>query len=150
MDERHVVTCFLLRRDDGADRVLVARRSDRVGTYQGQWGAISGFVESTPAAQALIEIEEETGLPPDAVRIIRTGTPLVVDDAALARRWIVHPFLAEVLAPAAIALDWEHTEARWVAPEAVATLDAVPRLAEALAAVYPPVASAAGGSTQRP
>jgi 8-oxo-dGTP pyrophosphatase MutT (NUDIX family) len=152
MVERHVVSCFLLRRDAGEDRVLLACRSERVGSYQGRWAAISGYVDTTPAAQALVEIAEETGLPPDAVRLLRAGEPLTVDDAALGCRWIVHPFLFEVASPEAIRLDWEHTEARWVAPGDVAALATVPRLADALAAVYPPLDPPAGtgGSTQRP
>ncbi|MCC6627369.1 MAG: hypothetical protein IT340_08215 [Chloroflexi bacterium] len=57
-----------------------------------------------------------------------------------------------LLAPAAIVLDWEHTEAHQVTPAEVAALDTAPRLAEALAAIYPPLepVAAAGGSTQRP
>lgn len=89
------MTCFLPRQGGGADRVLVARRSDRVGDCRGRRAAISGFVETTPAAQALVEIEEETGLSPTAVRTVRTGMPLVVEDAALAA---VYPPLEPVAA----------------------------------------------------
>ncbi|ELK44964.1 translation initiation factor aIF-2B subunit alpha, partial [Haloferax sp. BAB-2207] len=40
----HVVTVFL--RHDG--RVLLTRRSDAVGTYQGRWAGVSGYVEGDP------------------------------------------------------------------------------------------------------
>ena len=43
---------------------------------------------------------------------------------------------------AAIALDWEHTEARWVRPRALGRYRTVPRLGEALARVYPPTRDA--------
>lgn len=39
---RHVTTAFV-QRPDGA--VLLVKRSGRVGTYQHQWGAISGGLE---------------------------------------------------------------------------------------------------------
>jgi len=59
-----VVTCFLLRFDDGEPRLLLVRRSQRVGSYQGRWAGVSGFVEkdTTPDEQAYTEIREETGL----------------------------------------------------------------------------------------
>ena len=40
MDERHVVTCFLLDRAADGDRLLLVRRSGRVSTYQGRWAGI--------------------------------------------------------------------------------------------------------------
>src|SRR5215510_15987561 len=91
----HVVTCFLLRRDGGADRVLLVRRSDRVGTYRGAWAGISGFVEPgvTPLEQAYTELREEAGLSPDDLQLLCTGTPLGVRDEDLGREWVVHPFL---------------------------------------------------------
>jgi 8-oxo-dGTP pyrophosphatase MutT (NUDIX family) len=145
MDERHVVTCFLLHRGLAGDRVLLVRRSDRVGTYRGRWAAISGTVDSTPDRQALVEIAEETGLAPGQVRLLASGAPLIVDDPALARRWVVHPYLFAIDDPAAVRLEWEHTEARWVSPEELGRFETVPQLAAALASVYPP-AGASGPS----
>ena len=61
--EKQVVTCFLRNRGD----VLLLRRSQRVGSYQGKWGAVSGYVEGTPEETAWREIEEETGLRAEVV-----------------------------------------------------------------------------------
>ena len=60
----HVVTCFLLRQDTAEPRMLIVQRSQRVGSYHGQWAGVSGFVETgiTPDEQAYTEIREETGL----------------------------------------------------------------------------------------
>jgi 8-oxo-dGTP diphosphatase len=138
MDERHVVTCFLLHRGATGDRLLLARRGGRVSTYRGRWAGISGTIETTPDRQALTEIGEETGLLPGQVRLLARGEPLTVEDRRLARRWVVHPYLFAIDEPAAIRLDWEHTEARWVTPTEIAALPTVPRLVEALARVYPP------------
>jgi len=56
--EKRVVTCFL--ESDG--EILILRRSRQVGSYQGKWAGVSGFIETTADEQALVEIEEETGL----------------------------------------------------------------------------------------
>lgn len=140
--ERHVVTCFLLRRSPAGDQILLVRRSAAVSTYPGRWAGISGSVETTPAAQALVEIAEETGLAPSAVRLLARGAPLPVDDPALGRRWVVHPFLFLVEPSAAVRLDWEHTEGRWVAPAELPDYPTVPRLLDALVRVYPPAGAA--------
>lgn len=130
----HVVTAFL--RHDG--RILLLRRSDRVGSYRGCWAAVSGYLEEpTALAQALREIGEETGIPPAAVALAAEGEPMAVDDAALQRRWVVHPFLFDVASAPSVRLDWEHSAFRWVHPAELARLPTVPRLADALAACWP-------------
>jgi ADP-ribose pyrophosphatase YjhB (NUDIX family) len=144
MRETHVVTCFLLRTGPhGHDEVLILRRSGRVRTYRGRWAGVSGYVESmplrasSPEKQARREIHEETGLSPADAELVRTGEPLTFDDLDLDTRWTVHPFLFRVRPGAAIAIDWEHTEARWVRPRALGRYRTVPRLRDALARVYP-------------
>src|SRR5262249_31097895 len=119
--ETHVVTCFLLRRDGGADRVLLVRRSDRVGTYRGAWAGISGFVEPgvTPLEQAYTELREEAGLARDDLQLLRTGAPLGVRDEAIGRAWVVHPFLFLLAAPARVRTDWEAVAQQWIAPAAI-------------------------------
>lgn len=138
MRDVHVVTCFLLRRSEGADEVLLLRRSGRVGTYRGRWAGVSGYVEegATPLDQAYREMEEEVGLGRDAVRLLAEGEPLIVADESIDTRWTVHPFLFDLLRPEGLRLDWEHTEMRWLRPEEVAGTETVPALAEALSRVY--------------
>ena len=136
----HVVTCFLLRRDRGRDETLLARRSERVRTYRGAWGAISGYLEAdvTPLEQAYQEIREETGLQREDVSLLRAGAELAFRDEAIAQSWVVHPFLLLALRPDAIQHDWEAQEFAWTPVERVRELPTVPQLAEALARVYPP------------
>jgi 8-oxo-dGTP pyrophosphatase MutT (NUDIX family) len=149
MRETHVVTCFLLRTGPhGRDEVLILRRSGRVRTYRGRWAGVSGYLEGEPAEaraqppsaedQARREIQEETGLSPADAELARAGDPLTFDDPELDTRWTVHPFLFRVRPGATIAIDWEHTEARWVWPGTLARYRTVPRLREALARVYHP------------
>lgn len=135
-----VVTSFLLRNDAGRDVVLLVRRSQRVRTYRGAWAGISGYIEPgvTPLDQAYTELREETGLERGDVKLLRTSAPIAFHDAQLDQSWVVHPFLFAVEAPDHVRTDWEATEHRWVTPADVSTYETVPKLAEALASVYPP------------
>lgn len=131
METRRVVTSFL----EHGGKVLLLRRSQRVGTYRGRWAGVSGYLEEEdPLRQALREIEEETGLKPHQVRLVARGEPLEVIDGQI--RWIVHPFRFEVLEPEAIRLDWEHHEMRWVDPGELSAYPTVPQLRETLERVW--------------
>ncbi len=129
----HVVTCFLQRSDEKNVRVLIVQRSQRVGSYNARWGGISGFVEPnvTPDEQAYTEMREETGLQREQVRMLRRGTVVEHQDAALQRHFYVHPFLFEVLTPEAIQTDWEAVALRWITPDEIQGYETVPKLWEA-------------------
>ncbi len=131
--ETPVVTCFLTRMEGADSRILLVRRSQRVGSYNTRWAGVSGFIETgvTPDEQAFTEIREETGLQREQVRMLRRGLVIDYVDAALGRHWFIHPYLFEALSPDAIRLDWEATEMRWIAPSELATFETVPKLAEA-------------------
>lgn len=136
----HVVTCFVLRDAEGAEEVLLVRRSERVRTYRGAWAGVSGYLEPgvTPLEQAYTELREEAALAADDVTLVREGNPLPVEDAANRLSWVVHPFLFRLRPGAALTTDWEATAHQWMRPDALARLETVPKLAEAFAAVYPP------------
>ncbi len=135
MQETPVVTCFLRHRGE----VLLLRRSEAVGSYQGRWGGVAGHVEGDPDAAAMQEIEEETGLH-RAVTLARRGEPFAVEDEALGTRWIVHPYLFDCDSRDA-RLDWETTEAAWVAPTEILRRDTVPQLWTSYDHVAPSLAS---------
>lgn len=126
---RNVVTAFL--EHDG--KILLVRRSQAVRTHQGLWAGISGYLEHPPLEQALVEIEEETGLNKDDVELRRQGQPVDVRDPEHAIRWVVHPFLFHVKRPDTIRLDWENIEMRWILPAELGDYDTVPGLKDALA-----------------
>ena len=133
LTEKHVVTCFL--ESDG--EILLLRRSRKVGSYQGRWAGVSGYVESTPDEQAYIELVEETRLEREDVELCRKGEPLQVEDEQLGTRWIVHPYLFHIKNRDRIQTDWEHVEAKWISPLDIGKYNTVPRLQETLERVYP-------------
>ena len=123
-----MVTSFIRH----GDRILLLRRSKKVGTYKGRWAGVSGYLEEpTPLAQALKEINEETGLTESQVTLVSSGKSLEVFDQKLGFSWLVHPFLFETGVPEKIRLDWEHVDMQWVEPAALRQLPTVPKLAEA-------------------
>jgi len=132
LQEKHVVTCFL--ESDG--EILLLRRSDQVGSYQGRWAGVSGYIEKTADEQALDEIEEETGLFGEDLKLTKKGEPLVVEDEKLGVRWVVHPYLFHIKDRGKIKIDWEHKETRWIEPKDIGNYQTVPMLKETLARVY--------------
>ncbi|ELZ96529.1 translation initiation factor IF-2 [Haloferax mucosum ATCC BAA-1512] len=118
----HVVTAFL--RHGG--RVLLTRRSDRVGTYRGRWAGVSGYVESDPddaECDARRELEEEVGVT-DAT-LVRAGRPMTIIDEG--REWTVHPFLFDV-ADRAVEPNQELADVEWVHAPVICERGTVPEL----------------------
>lgn len=124
MNTTPVVTIFLRH----GDAVALVQRSSRVGTYQGCWSGISGYLEGDPAEHFKVELAEETGLIPENYTLLRRSAPVLVTDEASQKRWEVHPFLCEVHDPSRIRLDWENRELRWIAPEEIRQYPTVPGL----------------------
>jgi len=127
-----VVTCFL----ESNGEILLLRRSERVGSYQGRWAGVSGYIETTPDEQALVEIEEETSLSGEDLHLVRKGEPLPVEDTQFGVRWLVHPYLFHIKDRNKIQIDWEHKEVRWIAPGDIDNYQTVPMLGETLARVH--------------
>lgn len=134
-----VVTVFLV--SDG--KVALVKRSHRVGTYQGLWSGISGYLEGDPNRHFAVELSEETALTAGDYTLLRKAEPVSITDDEHARQWLVYPFLCEVHDPARIRLDWENTALHWVEPEQIAHLPTVPGLWEVYVQVSELAVSAA-------
>jgi 8-oxo-dGTP pyrophosphatase MutT (NUDIX family) len=79
--------------------VVLVRRTD-VGAHAGQLAFPGGKrepVDASPLETAMREAEEELGLTPDAVRAVERLPPV----RTLTTRFEIHPFLAEIVPPAA-------------------------------------------------
>lgn len=122
--ERHVVSTFLEREG----RILVVRRSERVGSFRGKWSGVSGYLEGDedPEARARQEVEEETGL--RDLALVARGR--VVRSRGEGTVYTIHPFRFRS-AGGDVRLDWENVESRWVSPDELSALDGVPKLHEA-------------------
>jgi PncC family amidohydrolase len=126
--EKRVVTSFI--RHNG--KILVFKRSRKVGTYQGLWSAVSGYLETKPLQQALKEIEEETGLSGDKVKLVKKSPPFNIIDESLKTRWKIYPFAFQTDHPRDVKMDWENIEFRWIDPGEIDLMSTVPGLKQAL------------------
>lgn len=123
MDRRTVVTAFLRRRGE----VLLRRRSEAVGSYPGQWGAVTGHAEEDPDDAVRREIREETGIDPGAATLVRRGEAFSLADDDLGIRWRVHPSLFDV-PDRSIEPNWETDRHEWTAPTEMLQRETVPGL----------------------
>lgn len=126
--EKKIVTCFL----ESNSEILILRRSEQVGTYQGKWAGVSGYIENSADEQAFTEIREETGLSEKNLKLVKRGELLIAEDEKLQTRWIVHPYLFHITDRRKINIDWEHKESRWIKPAEISNYETVPKLKEAL------------------
>ncbi|ELZ65187.1 translation initiation factor aIF-2B subunit alpha [Haloferax prahovense DSM 18310] len=139
----HVVTVFL--RNGG--RVLLARRSEAVGTYQGRWAGVSGYVEGDPddaERDARRELDEELGVREADADLVRAGAPVSVADEG--REWTVHPFLFDARSRDADPSE-ELAAVEWVHPTAIRDRETVPGLWTAYRRVAPAVETVADDET---
>ncbi|OHA87990.1 MAG: hypothetical protein A2653_02730 [Candidatus Zambryskibacteria bacterium RIFCSPHIGHO2_01_FULL_43_25] len=99
------------------DKVLLAKRSDKMITYKGLWSCLAGFVddEKTMEEKVIYEIEEELGLKKEDIKSVIKGDTYLFIDQELDREWIRHLYLVEITSPS-IKLSWEHSEYVWITP----------------------------------
>lgn len=118
--ETHVVSCIVR---DG-ERMLILKRSEKVGTFRGCWSGVSGYVEDdeTPDVTSKKELSEEIGYRAEPVQ---RGNSIVVRDENVL--WHIHPYLFEAR-DLNVEIDWEHTEYRWVRPCDLKEYETVPGL----------------------
>ena len=130
---RMVATAFL-QRSDG--KVLILRRSQKVGSYRGMWAGISGHVEpdETPLDTAIKEIGEETGIRGNSIQFIREGGEMKVIDCSSGITWLVHSFLFST-STTEVALDWEHDEHKWIDPATITDYETVEKLRDGMRSV---------------
>ena len=112
-------------------KILILKRSDKVGTYRGMWACVSGYIEEGEEAEetAKREITEELGLSKDDVKLLRKGDVIHARDNRML--WAIHPFLFEAN-KTEFKIDWEHVEYKWILPDEISSYNTVPKLKETI------------------
>lgn len=106
-------------------RLAILRRSPLVTGENGYWNVITGYVEPgvPPLQQAYLEIEEETGIGHEHLRLKKTAVQLLNDYSG--QVWKVHVFQFDS-ATDRIVLNWENDSAHWVAFDKLFDFETVP------------------------
>ncbi len=134
MQVKQVVTSFI----HSEGKIIILRRSQKVGTHPQKWAGVSGYLEKKeePLTRALREIEEETSLTQGMLKLIKTSEPIGIPDSEADIFWVIYPHLFNTQ-KSEIKTDWEHTEYRWIYPRDLPKYDVVPGLNETLQKVLP-------------
>ncbi|MFH1598006.1 MAG: alpha/beta hydrolase [Patescibacteria group bacterium] len=106
-------------------KLLMLKRSDRVGTHQGMWDCVGGYlmsdlardgelkIKEDPKTRAIYEIGEELGIARKDLKLIKEVKPVEWYDQPEDKTWYIYPFLFESKTEQ-IKLDWEHTNYKWI------------------------------------
>lgn len=115
-----VITVFV----EYENKLLLLKRSNKVGTYKGKWGTVAGYLDEIKPVEEKVreELEEEIGV--TDIESIKFGEFYKVEDYDIKRTWFVQPVLVK-LKSSDIKLDWEHTEFKWINKEEMKDYDLV-------------------------
>jgi dATP pyrophosphohydrolase len=115
------VVVFVVRPSEGGSDFLFLQRSG--GRFTDQWWPIAGTREDgeSPVETAVREIEEETGLTPDAVHATGIVAPRFDQPGNL------QIFVAFVTPDSEVRLNYEHSDFQWLSLDEVLTLRDVSR-----------------------
>jgi 8-oxo-dGTP pyrophosphatase MutT (NUDIX family) len=127
-----VITIFVIY--DG--KLLLMKRSNKVGTYKGKWMAVAGYYDEPVAIRTKVEEElrEEIGVV--NYKKIETFDSLLIEDKEINKNWIVFNALVELNTMPEIVLDWEHTEYVWINPKELVNYDVTPSLLQSFRKVF--------------
>jgi 8-oxo-dGTP pyrophosphatase MutT (NUDIX family) len=125
-DTALVITVFL----QYEDKILLLKRSNKVGTYQGKWNTVTGYLdEPRPLIEKIKEeLEEELGIKENIIKSYHLGKPFTFTDPRVQKTWIIHPAKVILKNKPEITLDWEHTEYCWIYPQEMKNYGTVPNL----------------------
>jgi len=128
MDRKEIVTSFLIKNG----KVLILKRSDKVGSFRGKWAGVSGFIEDENSLEAALrEIKEETGIDSKYLELLKIGVPFDIKDIMNDTIWSINPFLF-LFKGEKINIDWEHDTFEWVYPKEIENYDTVTNLKKTL------------------
>jgi len=122
----NVVLCFLLYKG----KVLLTKRGLEE-IYPKKWTGITGYIEGkdSPYKTALKEIEEETKINENNLRLLKAGKVVFVPDESIGIEWEVHPYFFKSETKD-VKLNEENDEYKWIDPTEIGEFDTVPMLKE--------------------
>lgn len=130
MRSTKIVTSFV----QSNEKLLLLKRSDRVRSMKGLWGAVSGIIENgeEPLKRAKIEIYEEIGVKSEQIQLLKAGQEMTISSPQYPdHQWMVFPFLFSTKVQK-ISLNWENTSYAWIEPQEIHKYETVPSLSEVL------------------
>jgi 8-oxo-dGTP pyrophosphatase MutT (NUDIX family) len=120
---RPVVSSLLINNGE----ILILQRSQAVGSFQGYWSCVSGYLEKgeDPRETACREVWEETRKEPQSIECKETAGPFYseVTEVIFESYWFL--FESE---DRKITLDWEHDLYLWMLPRNIKDYKTVPWL----------------------
>jgi competence/damage-inducible protein CinA C-terminal domain len=111
-------------------KILILKRSRKVGSYRGKWGVVSGHIEEgeTEEETSLKELKEEIGLDINLIKELTKSSPFELSDIKLGIRWEITPFRAVLKTKPEIKIDWEHVKYLWIKPSELSKFKTAPLL----------------------
>jgi len=133
--EAAVLTCFI----ECQGKILLLKRSNRVGAYKGLWNTVAGYLDELRPLEDKVkeELKEELGILENEIKELKLGEMYAFTDKEINKTWIIHPVLINLKAKPNIKLDWEHTEYIWIFPNEITNYHITPKLDESLKRVMP-------------
>ncbi len=121
-----------------AGKILLVRRSEKLGFYPGLWSGITGFLddEKNPEDKLKEEIREELGIGDDNLGQIESALPFEIEDTRYSKRWTIHPLKA-ILLTKEVELNWEAEEYVWISPEKIYEYNLLPGYDRVFKIFYP-------------
>ncbi len=123
MQEKNVVICVIKNKS----KILLLRRNPGDDIYPGRWSFVTGKIETdeTPLDTAFREIEEETGLSKDNLKLLKQSEEFTKIDKNLNTLYHNNAFLFETNTEK-VELDHENVEYYWIYPKEVLKYHLVP------------------------
>jgi 8-oxo-dGTP pyrophosphatase MutT (NUDIX family) len=120
---RPVISCLLKNKDE----ILILKRSCQVGSFQGYWSCISGYMEKEedPLETAYREVFEETKIPKEEISNHFLDGPFYseAEDVVFEAHWVLMETKIK-----RIVLDWEHESCQWINSKKIPDVKVVPWL----------------------
>jgi len=125
-----VLTCFV----EYQDKILLLKRSNKVGTYKELWNTVSGYLDELKSLKEKTneELHEELGISENEIKDITFGDVYEFTDEDIKKTWIIHPVLVKLAKKPTLKIDWEHTEYIWIHPYEITDYTTVPNLDKTL------------------